>query len=284
MSTSDPFEEFEFRPLTEGLGFHRQSEKKQPPASSVSSSPGRPDNSLQFKPMGSALPEIEMPLSARGSALGLNLDKNLEAKPALRRAPLDEMKPQPAVEPGGSTTVDDILKTLQTKRKFDFKEGAESVSSAAGASPKKLGDRPALAYRNSVPDFSSFVLDGMLVTAGSLACLIILLLVTKVDLFGVLTQTDDMTVYIALASLFTSIAWIFLTMTRVFMGFTPGEWVFDQRIDLPQNHGTTMYVLHVLARTTLVVATGLVTLPILSLIMRQDLAGLITRAPLLKKV
>ena len=276
MSTSDPFEEFEFRPLTEGLGFHRRTEKKlQPMPSSTGSS--RADTPLQFKPMESSLPEIQMPLSARSSAR--DLDKNLDPRPTLRRAPLDEMKSPPALEPGGSTTVDDILKSLQTKRKVDFQENAAGVAPA-----KKISDRPALAYRNSTPDFSSFVLDGMLVTAGSLACLIVLLLVTKVDLFGILTQTDDVTVYLALSGLFASIAWIFLTLTRVFMGFTPGEWVFDQRIDLPQNLGTTMYTLRVLARSTLVVATGLVTLPILSLIFRQDLAGMITGASLLKKV
>ena len=52
MTTTDPFEEFEFRPLTEGLGFHRQNEKKAAAAPAA----------FEFK---GQLPEIEMPLSSR---------------------------------------------------------------------------------------------------------------------------------------------------------------------------------------------------------------------------
>ena len=109
-------------------------------------------------------------------------------------------------------------------------------------------------------------------------------MVTKVDLFGVVSQTDDFSVFLSLFGLFSVIAWIYLVINRVFLGFTPGEWVFDQRVDMPQNHGTALYMLRVVMRATLVVFTGLIIFPIASLVSGRDLAGIITGTPLLKKV
>lgn len=243
--TTDPFEEFEFRPLNEGLGFHRRPEKKA-------------ESGSKFEMKSSALPEIEMPMTSRTGTPDL--------RQPLRRQPAEETR-----QPDSGSTVDEILKTLQSRRKMDFDESVRT-------------EPPAQAYRISAHDISSFILDGMLVTAATLACLIILLMVTKVDLFGVVTQAGDEVVYLALFSLYAGIAWIYLVMNRVFLGYTPGEWVFDQRVGLPQEHGTALYSLRVVARTTLVVATGLVPLPLLSVLIRKDLAGMITGAGLLKKV
>jgi hypothetical protein len=237
--TADPFEEFEFRPLTEGLGFHRKNESKQASAPAPAS----------FE-MNAGLPEIEMPL----------------------RQPLRRPTPEPAQAPTeSSTTVDEILKTLQNKRRLDFEETKKPQPAA-----------PAL--RMSAPGFSSAILDGMLVVAGTLCCLIILLTVTKVDLFGLLTQSEDLTLSFAFYALFAGVAWIYLVVNRLFLGFTPGEWVFDQRVGLPQNHGSAGYSMRVVLRSTLVVATGLFPIPLLSMIVRRDLAGLISGVNLLKKV
>ena len=49
-----------------------------------------------------------------------------------------------------SATVDEILKTLKNKRQIDFQES-------------KAADLQTPAYRTSVPDLSSMILDGMLV-------------------------------------------------------------------------------------------------------------------------
>lgn len=249
--SSDPFEEFEFRPLTEGLGFHRQADKKPAPSSS---------SSFELK---NSLPEIEMPLSPRAA-----LEKPVEPRTSLRRSPL----PEESKTTDSSGSVDEILKTLHNKRKAEF---IEQRNAAENQGP---------AYRTSAPDISSFILDGMLVTAASLACLIILLMVTKIDLFGVITQTDDTTVYLTLFGLFAAVSWIYLVMNRVFLGFTPGEWVFDQRVGLPQKHGSAEYCLRVTARSTLVVLTGLIVFPIVSMVMGRDFAGQLTGAALLKKV
>ena len=238
---TDPFEEFEFRPLTEGLGFHRQAGEKS--ADSFEAATATSSFALN-----QSLPEIEMPLSSFRS--------NTNKAPA---------SPLPPI-----STVDDILKTLQQKRVLEFDES------------KQVAQGPV--YRHSSPDVSSFVLDGMLVIAATLSCLIVLLMVTKVDLFAALTQSSDFGVYAALATLFGGIAWIYLVMNRVFLGFTPGEWVFDQRVGTLQKFGSFEYSLRVLLRSTLVVVTGMLPLPLLSMIFGQDLAGLITGASLLKKV
>ena len=244
---ADPFEEFEFRPLTEGLGFHRPEQTKA--ANTSLSTLQAPTNSAPASlTLNNSLPEIEMPLSS------------FRSTPT--KAPASPVPP--------TSTVDDILKTLQSKRVLDF------------ADQKQTSQGPI--YRHSSPDFSSFILDGMLVVAGTLSCLIVLLMVTKVDLFAALTQSSDMGVYASLVCLFAGITWIYLVMNRVFMGFTPGEWVFDQRVGLPQKFGGFEYSLRILFRASLVILTGIFTLPILSVIFRQDFAGMISGASLLKKV
>ena len=245
--TTDPFEEFEFRPLTEGLGFHKKTEPK-----SSLIEPARFElKDTQLKD--SRLPEIEMPSTPS-------------------RRPVADLPKNPTA---GAETVDEILKTLQNKRKLEFQETSNH---------KRLDQTTAPAYRSSYPDISSLILDSMLVTAGTLACMIILLMVTRVDLFILLNQVGENTVFITLGAMFAAVAWIYLSLNRVWLGFTPGEWVFDQRVGLPAQRGTASYAWRVLFRTTLVVASGLVVLPLLSILLRQDLAGQISGVQILRKV
>lgn len=257
--SNDPFEEFEFRPLTEGLGFHKKSEPRQ--AGRSAAEPARfelnngiPEAPTQLKD--SRLPEIEMPQTQV-------------------RRPVADLPTKPGSKPtAGTETVDEILKTLQNKRKLEFQEQGS----------KRLDQSTAPAFRTSFPDVSSLILDSMLVTAGTLACMIILLMVTRVDLFLLLNQVGENTVFLGLGLMFAGVAWIYLALCRVFLGYTPGEWVFDQRVGLPAQLGTTVYAGRVLLRATLVIATGMFLLPLLSMIVRQDLAGKISGAELLRKV
>lgn len=230
---ADPFEEFEFRPLTEGLGFHKKTE------------------SPKFE-LKNNLPEIEMP--------------------ALSPAKRNQSEPTSAPSASSVGSVDEILRTLQNKRQIDFKASAQLNQ-----------QNQTTTYRASAPDISALILDSMLVIAASLACLIILTVTTQVDLFSVLTQNSDNVAIISLFALVGACSWIYLTINRMFLGFTPGEWVFDQRVGRPEEQPSAPYQLRVLLRSTIVVATGLFLLPAISMILNQDFAGMISGAQLVKK-
>ena len=90
-------------------------------------------------------------------------------------------------------------------------------------------------------------------------------------------------IYLSLLAMVAGITWIYMVASRVFMGFTPGEWVFDQRLGLPEALGTNSYALKAVARSTMVIATGGIVFPLLSLIFNRDLLGRLIGLELVKK-
>ncbi len=223
-------DEFEFKPLTEGLGFHKKSQEK--PAAA-------PKTALKFQ---SELPDlsIQTPLPRKGFDSTTSLKK-----------------------PAANNTVDEILKTLNEKRSVDF-----------SSDKSKLREPAPIVYKATQWDLSASLLDAMLITAGTLLCLIMLLVVTKVDLFANLYHPDAQgMVYWSLIALVATVSWIYLVGHRVFLGFTPGEWVFDQRLGKPEEFGTANYALKAIARSTVVLLTGFIVFPVLSLFMNKDVLG-----------
>jgi hypothetical protein len=70
--------------------------------------------------------------------------------------------------------------------------------------------------------------------------------------------------------------WAYLVVMRLFMGASVGEWSCHLRLGQPVQRIKRSYVLRVMARTTLILLTGVVTLPIFSLILKRDIAGDLT--------
>lgn len=231
----DIFEEFEFKPLTEGLGFHKNSKNQMHGAQS--------DSVLENK-----MPEIiNTPLPRQ-------------------KAREVEKSERPSSQ---SSTVDAILHEIQKNDKLNFIEQP---------APTKAMSRP------STNDFSAVVLDSMLVLASYLACLIILLVVTKVDLVANLMRPDPRgMVYLSLLALLASVTWIYLVTNRLFLGHTPGEWIFDQRLGTEKNFKSPEYGLKVALRSLLVVVTGFFAFPILSWILNSDVLGRIVNLELQQK-
>jgi uncharacterized RDD family membrane protein YckC len=257
----DPFDEFEFKPLTDGLGFHKKKTQKQ----------------------GLVTP-TELPSAKPDLLKGQGLELIDETSVDPLRSPLPR-KSKIAVpdltEVGGSptnapTAVDEILKTLQKNRSFEFEKAKAKA---------KISAPQAEEFKATSWSFSAALLDSMLVIAASLLCMIILLVVTKADLIGNLSHPDsEGMIYIATLSLFAGVSFIYLLVNRLFMGQTPGEWAFDQRIGKPMELNSTVYAVQVLARSVLVIATGFIVLPLISAIFGRDIAGEITGARLYKKV
>jgi hypothetical protein len=244
-------DEFQFKPLTEGLGFHKKKDSK---ASTT----------------------------GKGSSMSFNLKNTQSSSEDLNLTyPLPRKTPRTETFGGGATTntntaVDDILKTLNEKRSVDFADAKKAKSA--------LHEPPVATFKTSYFDVSAGILDAMLVVAAVLACLIVLLLVTQVDLVGNLTNPGaDFTIYYGLLGLIASISWIYLVANRVFMGSTPGEWVFDQQLGTEAEQKKAIYGLKVAARSLLVIATGFIIFPILSLILQRDIIGSVFGLSLVKK-
>lgn len=68
----------------------------------------------------------------------------------------------------------------------------------------------------------------------------------------------------------------YMIMLRSFLGFSLGEWACSLRLGSPSERLASIYGLRVLARVLVIFITGIITLPILSLLMGKDFAGKIS--------
>lgn len=73
--------------------------------------------------------------------------------------------------------------------------------------------------------------------------------------------------------LFAVCAWVYLITLRCLCGFTIGEWACDLRLGQPHQRLMKTYPMKVLLRSSLVIVTGLLVLPLLSLLTGRDWAG-----------
>lgn len=260
---TDPFDEFEFKPLTEGLGFH----KKKGAANNAASPPTPAASNPASASAGLG------PLPSRRQSFEDEAIENL-----LPPLPRKSTTKENSLEENSNSTVDEILKTLRHNQRLDFDNSKQAKQALKKAKPVED-------YQATNWNISSTFLDSMLIVASSLLCLIILLVITKADLIANLSQPDEAgLIYVSTLTLFAGVTFIYMLVNRVFLGATPGEWAFDQRIGRPEDMSHPLYALRVAGRCLLVMATGFVTLPILSLIMRRDIAGALTGATLYRKV
>lgn len=265
---NDPFEEFEFKPLTEGLGFHSQAKKAD--TKSEAAPPAKLDLKIDSKPdlkFEARREERRQDVNLVDDLLDLNtlkttkMDQPLLRTPLLKRPKTGKEAPAPAP---ATPKVDEVLKGLN-KNNWDFENQKTQR--------KSLKAQPEYIYRPSGYDISALVLDTMLVAAGFLGSLIVLLMVTQVDLVAAMTTASTEILLLSSGSLIASICWIYLTVNRLFLGATPGEWVFDQRLGAASEQGRAAFSLKAIGRATLILLTGVVTLPILSLLMGRDILG-----------
>lgn len=245
---NDPFEEFEFRPINEGLGFHKKAKTNlstAPLAQSIFAKSATATNS----PFQTPLPRSDTGLKRSTAFQVPTVEDDSIAK--------------------AQTAVNEILKTLNQKRQLDFVQDTE---------------KERITLKKSKPQLFASVLDSMLVIAAFLMTLILMLSITKVDMILNLTHPETSGfVYLATLALFAAVTFIYMVVNRAFLGYTPGEWAFDQQCGEEKEQNELMYLPKVALRTLLVMATGFVILPFLSYLFNKDIAGNITGVNLFKK-
>ncbi|MBX3034420.1 MAG: RDD family protein [Bdellovibrionaceae bacterium] len=261
---TDPFEEFEFKPLTEGLGFHQtknQNPVVPPPAAKT---PAPTSNNLNSRGIGFSEEETVNPLKSP-------LPRRELKNPGVSAADMS------ALTTPSASAVDDILNTLHQNRKMEIEMDRRHRQELRN--PKKTET-----WKPSAPKFSPMLLDGMLITAASLLCMIIMLIITRVDLIANLTKPDsEGFVYMATAALFAGVTFIYVVVHRAFLGFTPGEWAYDLRLGKPEEQNQGLFALKVVGRQVVLTVTGLFLLPLIGLVMGKDVAGALSGTQLMRK-
>ncbi len=132
--------------------------------------------------------------------------------------------------------------------------------------------------------WTAAIIDYLLILAGSLIALILFsMMVTSMGKSTELATSFAVTflksflhpkqVNLTLLAMIISVGWTYFIVARAFMGASIGEKFCELRLGKPSERLAPIYIVRLIGRTSLVVATGVVLIPILSLIFRRDLAG-----------
>lgn len=299
----DPFEEFEFKPLTSGLGFHKKSSelKKAVSESSLIEETrqanipyGTPDNLLEDKEPKAPkshkqayedlLKVLEKPVG-RQQRSDLRFEDDVEVSEPLPRAGTGETQAASTMEI--SMDLPDMVPPPMTPaepqgerpslRQTPVIQPRERKESTGVGTRRGAADSPAQRLQAAPVSIASAILDLVLVVALSLIFLVSLLLVTKVDLASVaLNAQYDVTTQMSLLVLFVAVMQMYVVIARSFFGRTLGEWTFDYQMGDDHQHESATYPLKVLWRSVVTTVTGLIVLPLLSFIFRRDVTASLT--------
>ena len=331
---SDAYDDFQIKPLTKGLGFHKKaislsdevsrsgmsqenSHKPIPGAppdeffDDLSTGEKRPTTSKAKEALDklmSGLNQSSNDATKAAASLDRDFENQVEITNPLPRAPESDIfsigskggsatasmntnsEPMVTPEPSIPTPMPDV--DPEPERKAPSRpvvtgtlpippsaKVREQVGTRRSAHDSPVG--PLVPGSISLP---SIVLDFVVVVALSLVFLVSLLSVTKVEVLSVaFNAQSDLATQLSLAILFVAIMQMYVVVARSFFGRTLGEWTFDFQMGDDRQHKSGFYPLLVAWRSLLVVLTGVVTLPLLSLIMRKDITAKISGLQLYRR-
>lgn len=249
----DPIEDFNFKPINEGLGFHRK--------------------------------KIELKEEMKTSrVVSESVAKNIHLKPKSEAQVLKTPLPR---KESNSTTPNPSTRNVIDELVRNFKKPHETFIEEVNH-PKVIINptKPQVdEAANPLPwMISPFFVDAMLVIALVLSCLLITLLVTNADLLVLIMQNpSDFEFWLTFPAIAIGMTFIYMVLTRIFLGSSLGEMVFDIQLGTLEQRHTLIYGLLVIFRSLVVLFTGLIILPILSILLRKDLIGNICGLRLFKR-
>ena len=272
----DPFDEFDMKPITGGLGFHKKTTQLERVMDKVAKGsmgadlPGcSPKNLLDEKNIdekngGSAKAFNEMLSSFNQLEKSNTMDKFQKPKNMGRNVPLSStMAP---MVPGAPPLV----------RPNPVPQGAVQTPVQVTRERKGVVDSPSFGLKEISLSLPSLGLDMMVIMATSLIFLLCFLMVNDVSLSQVISHVQvDFSTQWALGLMFIAVFIIYAVLTRSYFGRTLGEWTFECQLGREQQIRKSYYPLLVLWRSVIVIASLLI-LPILSLITQRDLTYYLT--------
>lgn len=289
--------EIEFRPITKGLGFHKN--KLQIDESALKSIEWENDIELpeidfgdvsdaketSVKAPQKGLEEQSLSqntLSYRKPKLDLLADEfdvdkvrlELQKKAQLSKTlPRDDVqkKATPALERPLEDPVASvgIKQNLDEIRKIEERVNTEKVDLNAVAEAKEP--------KQHCGNLFAGIIDFVVIFGVVNLFLSSLLLVTKLDVFQIVRANyqDPMT-QISLGLIFLSSCFLYIVISRSFFGMTLGDWALDIQLGSPEQQTSTWYPVKVAMRFLVNLIFGFVLLPFLSVIFRKDLLGSIS--------
>lgn len=179
-----------------------------------------------------------------------------------------EKKQQPGYQPEPEIQHDIRNKPRIHPELFQRVDFTEDMIGFHGGSQKRAGVKLALWT------WLSASVDALIIVSMSCFFVVAFSLLMKTSAAQIIkTILQDVSAIKLLGVSFLMSFWMYLIFMRVFNGATMGEWACQLRLGQPSQRTATNYVTKVLVRTTVIMLTGIIFLPLLSLIVKRDLAG-----------
>ncbi len=273
----DVFDEFEFKPLTDGLGFHKKPVNLKQAVENADVA-----GEAMRRPPPAAAATAPASASDKHRAVFDQVLTTLEKTPLARHAFQDPAAPSDYRDPLPRETVKSVtsgvLETPVAERPFSSPFPKRELFKVDTGVRRGAADSPTRPVLVASPlSVSAAILDFLVVVGMTMIFMVSLLSITKIDLMRVVTQAQaDFMTQVSLGLLFVSVLQMYVILSRSFYGRTLGEWTFDYQLGRDEDHELVTYPLLVAWRSLLMTATGLILLPFLSLIFGQDLAAKLT--------
>lgn len=276
-------ENFEFRPLTDGLGFDKTTEEARK-AQSISrpQKPAKPEvakktfelpnTEFVTEPKAPVSRSLKKMLDSLPPSVDFKQDSDRDLKVKVPVTP--EKAPalpvyQPKTEVAPSTVV--------AREDFDI----TLDNSLSQAFPKEEVNKrfyhqtvePIPKFKEIEASFASAVIDFLIVLGLSSLFIVSLIFFTGVDIFSMLASSElSARVTTEIALLYVGVALVYFMLSRGMFGSTLGDWAFDVQLGSEDERRHLMYPFQVLFRTLVIFATGIITVPLVSLGFGKDIA------------
>ncbi len=299
----DVFDEFEIKPLTEGLGFHRKSNdlkssmKKSKPMTLPneplqSSSESLPSEPTSIDKATEALDKLMSSLNTLDKK-GITFSETLPRENSNSSSQKLQSLQQPSIHPvvPGSEPA-----PVNIEVPYNDEAPSSSTDSVRFDTPVDLSNLGAGTRRGASDSFSSklkaapvsipaAILDSIVIFALSMLFMMGMLLATGLQISSLVDSlTTDIMTKVSAFMLLVAVLQMYVVLARSFFGCTLGEWTFDCQMGTDHQVKAPYYPFQIVWRSILIIGTGLVTLPFLSLISRRDLGSYLTGLQLYKKI
>ncbi|MCB0350166.1 MAG: hypothetical protein KDD38_03220, partial [Bdellovibrionales bacterium] len=242
----DQTDEFEMKPLTPGLGFH----KRQVSLKEHIAKTGLAGQNLR-RSIPTAPPEEMLTNPAQRTSKEIIAELHEALKPIKKKNDSEALKLTETLPREISDVRSPHRPELTPLDNVDFqipdKSMSDQVGSRRGASDNLV--RPLTPVSVS---FASIILDGAIVLAFSLIFLVSLIAVTGVDLLSVVKSSQsEFATQLSLGVLYLAVFEMYIIVSRSFFGRSIGEWTFDLQLGKDEQLTLARYPAQVLWRSIL---------------------------------
>ena len=256
-------DDFEFKPLTVGLGFHKKTIDLR-------------ENSLNFSEGPVSSREISTGPLKRSTTGFMPKSKTTAPSSAEKTAPRSP-NPSYSLNPPPWTPI------LNDKKMGDLFSGRPAALGTldlnANLTPARATSSTAIKPKLSpvAVNWPAALFDAAMILGMGLLFSAVVFALTKIDLndLGAMLKNEtgaQIATYLLLLAVFE----IYCVSCRSFFGKTLGEWAFDCRLGDAHDQESIFYPLAVAWRTLIIALTGFIALPLLSTLLGRDIAGVLS--------